>query len=307
MEQQTVSVAKAGVLCSLPARTCILSAANPAGGHYNKGKTVSENLKMCPTILSRFDFAFILLDRADSHLDDLLTAHIQALHGKQSSSPNSSRQTASSSQSTSNNFRFGSKNQSVSADIPLFERLKIEKPADFTPISQEMMQKYIGYARKHCYPLLSSKAAEEIKKFYLELRKTSHGIDSIPVTTRQLEALIRLSQARARVDLSGVVTLEHVKDVLAIFRYTLIDVLRNDEDALQMKRNINGAGMSQATQVKKYLQLLQQQDKTIFTFDDLKDIAVRCGLNRNLGNIIDSLNVQGFLIKKGRDLYKFMN
>lgn len=63
MEQQTVSVAKAGVICMLPARTTVLAAANPAGGHYNKSKTVSENLRMGQALLSRFDLVFILLDQ----------------------------------------------------------------------------------------------------------------------------------------------------------------------------------------------------------------------------------------------------
>ena len=63
MEQQSISLAKAGVVCSLPARTSILAAANPVGGHYNKAKTVSENIKMGPALLSRFDLVFLLLDR----------------------------------------------------------------------------------------------------------------------------------------------------------------------------------------------------------------------------------------------------
>lgn len=65
MEQQCISIAKAGIVCSLPARTSILAAANPVGGHYNKAKTVSENLKMKGPLLSRFDLVFILLDKPD--------------------------------------------------------------------------------------------------------------------------------------------------------------------------------------------------------------------------------------------------
>lgn len=65
MEQQSISIAKAGIVCSLPARTSILAAANPIGGHYNKAKTVSENLKMNSALLSRFDLVFILLDKPD--------------------------------------------------------------------------------------------------------------------------------------------------------------------------------------------------------------------------------------------------
>lgn len=80
MEQQTVSIAKAGVVCSLPARTSILAAANPVGGHYNKSKTVSENLKLGPALLSRFDLVFILLDQPNQHLDQILSEHVLALH-----------------------------------------------------------------------------------------------------------------------------------------------------------------------------------------------------------------------------------
>ena len=65
MEQQMISVCKAGVICSMPARTAVLAAANPVGGHYNRAKTVSENLKLGPALLSRFDLVFILIDKPD--------------------------------------------------------------------------------------------------------------------------------------------------------------------------------------------------------------------------------------------------
>lgn len=63
MEQQSVTVAKSGVLCSLPARTSILAAANPIGGQYDKSKTVTENLNISQPLLSRFDLIFLLLDK----------------------------------------------------------------------------------------------------------------------------------------------------------------------------------------------------------------------------------------------------
>lgn len=303
MEQQSVSVAKAGVLCALPARTCILAAANPSGGHYNKAKTVSENLKVWPTLLSRFDLVFILLDRADKHLDDLLTAHIGALHSKNRLSASKLTQT----QLTQFGLKQNDSVNNAASSAPLIERLRLGNSHNFTPIPHNILQKYIGYAKKFCFPILTREAAAELKKFYLELRKTRQGIDSIPVTTRQLEALIRLTQARARVELAAQATRQHALDVLAIFRYTMVDVLSTDQDTLQMRRNINGSGMSQATQAKKYLQLLQRQNKTIFSFDELMDVASQGGFEQNLRNIIDSLNVQGFLIKRGRDIYKFMN
>jgi DNA helicase MCM8 len=67
MEQQSISIAKAGIVCSLSARTAVLAAANPVGGHYNRAKTVGENLKLPPNLLSRFDLLFVLLDRRGRH------------------------------------------------------------------------------------------------------------------------------------------------------------------------------------------------------------------------------------------------
>ncbi|GFO09466.1 DNA replication licensing factor mcm8 [Plakobranchus ocellatus] len=80
MEQQSISIAKAGIVCSLPARTSIIAAANPVGGHYNKAKTVSENLKMGGALLSRFDLVFIMLDKPDEEMDGVLSEHVMALH-----------------------------------------------------------------------------------------------------------------------------------------------------------------------------------------------------------------------------------
>lgn len=308
MEQQIVSVAKAGVLCALPARTSILAVANPSGGHYDKSKTVSENLKLNPALLSRFDLVFILLDKADARLDDLLTAHVQALHNNRRT--NQTNRTSSSSQLPSHSSMPVHRPQIDETDIPkrsLYERLSPNANEQFNPISHEIMQKYIGYARKNCFPVLSQEAIGELKAFYLDMRKTRPGIDSLPITTRQLEALIRLTQARARLDLCPEATVAHARDVLAIIRYSMVDVMSSDDNTLHVKRNINGAGMSQATQVRKFLQALQYGNKSVITTDELKMVAESIGVQANVNNLIEALNIQGFLIKKGRDIYKFIN
>lgn len=303
MEQQSVSVAKAGVLCALPARTSILAAANPSAGHYDKSKTVAENLKIWPTLLSRFDMVFILLDRADAHLDDLLTKHIQALKANQ----NSSRIDRTRSNFTqAPTFSLSHMNLTPEQlDAPLHERLKMTNQTEFQPLPPEIIRKYILYARKFCFPTLSTEASEELKKFYSEMRTTRRGLDSVPVTTRQLEALIRMTQARARLELAAEATIEHARDVLAILRYTMIDVLSTDHGTLEMKRNINGSGMSHSTKVKRFLQILQGQCKNIFSVPELKDIAGSLGFEMFFNQILDTLNVQGFLIKRGQNLYKF--
>lgn len=303
MEQQSVSVAKAGVLCALPARTSILAAANPAAGHYDKSKTVSENLKIWPTLLSRFDLVFILLDHADAHLDDLLTNHIQTLKANQHKQQiDRSRSNSTQAPSFSTPFQQLTPNQN---DTPLFERLKLTNQLEFQPLSTEIIRKYILYARKFCFPEISEEASEELKNFYMEMRTTRSGVDSVPVTTRQLEALIRMTQARARLELATEATIEHARDVLAILRYTMIDVLSTERGTLKMTRSINGSGMSHSTKVKRVLQLLQQQNKTIFSVPEIKELSASLGFEAYFNQILDTLNVQGFLIKRGTNIYKF--
>lgn len=305
MEQQSVSVAKAGVLCALPARTSILAAANPTNGHYDKSKTVSENLKIWPTLLSRFDLVFILLDRADAHLDDLLTKHVQALRANQNNQRVDRQRAPNFTQAAPSFFMSSNHLTPPENDKPLHERLKVSDPSGFQPLQTEIFRKYILYARKFCFPTLSADATQVLKNFYGEMRTTSRGIDSVPVTTRQLEALIRMTQARARIELAHEATVQHAQDVLAILRYTMIDVLSTDHGTLEMKRNINGSGMSHTTKVKKYLQLLVSQRQDIFTVPELKDHAASLGFETYFNSILDTLNVQGFLIKRGKNIYKF--
>lgn len=305
MEQQTVSVAKAGVLCALPARTTIIAAANPADGHYNKDKTVSENLKIWPTLLSRFDLVFILLDQADAHLDDLLTAHIQALKENQFEPR---VECVRSSLSSTQIPGFSSANQQKLTpdhpDDPLYVRLKLSDHIDFQPLPVDILRKYIMYARKFCFPTISKEACIELKNFYTEMRTTRHGIDSVPVTTRQLEALLRMTQARARLELAKEATVEHARDVLAILRYTMVDVLSTGKGTLKMNRSFNGTGVSHPTKVKRFLIAIQGQMKTVWSTEDLKEVAHSMGFAANYLDIIDSLNAQGFLIKRGSGVYR---
>jgi len=80
MEQQTVSVAKAGIICTLNARTAILAAANPVGSRYNPKLSVVDNIKLPPTLLSRFDLIYLMLDTQTEQGDKNLANHIVSLY-----------------------------------------------------------------------------------------------------------------------------------------------------------------------------------------------------------------------------------
>lgn len=183
MEQQTISIAKAGIVVQLNARSSILAAANPTFGRYVPQRTISENISELPvTIISRFDLIFILVDRPEEARDRDMTEHILRLH----------------------------------------QGLKIEKGSMIDPV---LLKKYLYFVRRHAKPKLSEEASEKIEEFFLEMRGKSEGADSpVPITMRQLEAVIRLSEARAKLALKKEVGKEDVEPVTKLMRSYLMQV-----------------------------------------------------------------------------------
>jgi len=182
MEQHTVSVAKGGIVATLNARTAILAAANPALGRYDPFKTVSENINLPVTILSRFDLIFVLKDVPEKDLDEKMSAHILEIH------------------------RRGSVSQEA-------------------PIPSELLRKYISYA-KNIKPTLTDEAMQRLRAFYLEMRAVTEKIEGSPIaiTARQLESLVRLAEARARIALRKEITAEDAEAAIVIMNKSLEEV-----------------------------------------------------------------------------------
>eukprot|EP00750_Incisomonas_marina_P001173 INCI10966.2.p1 GENE.INCI10966.2~~INCI10966.2.p1 ORF type:complete len:604 (-),score=114.40 INCI10966.2:97-1908(-) len=146
MEQQRISVAKAGIVCSLSARTSVIAAANPRGGHYNRSKTVCENLKMSAPLLSRFDIIFILLDDPAAEQDHFLSEHILSLHSRGGAQHRVSvgyaaRRKRKASAASSAGVGGDSKPS-------LKDRLARAAAQTRDPIPSQLLRKYIAYARK---------------------------------------------------------------------------------------------------------------------------------------------------------------
>jgi len=181
MEQQTVSIAKGGIVATLNARTSILAAANPALGRYDPYRTVAENVPLPVTILSRFDLIFVLRDVPEKELDTKMTEHILDLH------------------------RTG---------VALVE----------APIPPDLFRKYISYA-KNIRPVLTKEALERLKDFYLAMRSASETEGTpIAITARQLESLVRVAEARARIALRKEVLAEDAEASIAIMKRSLEEV-----------------------------------------------------------------------------------
>ena len=307
MEQQSISIAKSGVTCSVPAHTAILAAANPVGGHYNKGKTVSENLKMHPALLSRFDLVFILIDKPDEEVDSRLSNHIMNLHSKSDNHSSKLKITGCNSSANSCNSTLTTSKKSW-----LINKLSVQAGEEIDLLPQEHMRKYIAYARKYVKPKLSSEAAAEIQKFYLKLRQDHHQSDATPITTRQLESLIRLTQARAKLELRQEATAQDALEVIEIMRYSMVDTFSDETDTLDFSRALHGSGMSKGSAKKKLVSALQKfaarSTRNTFTLDEIKQVAMEIGFPiEKFSETVASLNDHGFLLKKSSQTYQLLS
>ncbi|GJP52996.1 hypothetical protein CLOM_g12145 [Closterium sp. NIES-68] len=304
MEQQSVSVAKAGLLANFSARTAVLAAANPVGGHYNRARTLNENLKLSAALLSRFDLIFILLDRPDHHTDQRLSEHVLQMHAGMPSRSKASKRsyhiflTAPS----------ATDNDAPQLDLPLSHRLRLRSSAarDFSPLPPARLRQYIAYARTHVHPRLSEEARAVIKAFYLRLREHSRAMDGPPITARQLESLVRLAEARARVELREEVTEADAQEAVELMGECLLDKLTDEAGNIDAGR---GGSSSKSKESKRFLAALQrtakQAIKTCFSRKELAQLADdMCLRVPDLDGLIDSLNEAGFLLKKGGGLFQ---
>ncbi|XP_059842238.1 DNA helicase MCM8 isoform X1 [Hypanus sabinus] len=303
MEQQSISLAKAGIVCNLPARTSILAAANPVGGHYSKAKTVSENLKMGSALLSRFDLVFILLDTPNEDHDNLISEHVMALHAGKNAVFSGATVSRQSTQDLNGSFLENA------SDRPLSDRLKVSSGENFDPVPHQLLRKYVGYARHYVCPKLSAEAAQVLQEFYLELRRQNQGPDSTPITTRQLESLIRLTEARARLELRETASKCDAEDVVDIMKHSLLDTFSDEFGRLDFQRSQHGSGMSKRSQAKRFVAALnriaERTCRTIFEFNQLKEIAREVQIQvSDFEGFVHSLNDQGYLLKKGARLYQ---
>ncbi|KAL0254216.1 hypothetical protein I308_101597 [Cryptococcus tetragattii IND107] len=186
MEQQTISIAKAGITTILNSRTSVLAAANPVFGRYDDMKSPGENIDFQTTILSRFDMIFIVKDEHNEQRDRTIAKHVMNIH--------MNRQT---------------ENEAVG-------EIDIEK-----------MKRYIGYCKSRCAPNLSGEAAEMLSSHFVSLRKEVAQVErdndersSIPMTVRQLEAIIRISESLAKITLSPRVLPHHVEEAIRLFKFS---------------------------------------------------------------------------------------
>ncbi|XP_043724687.1 DNA replication licensing factor MCM2 [Telopea speciosissima] len=190
MEQQSISISKAGIVTSLQARCSVIAAANPVGGRYDSSKTFSQNVELTDPIVSRFDILCVVKDVVDPVTDEMLAKFVVESHFK--------------SQPKGANMDDKSVSNSIE-DPPASVR-----PVDPEILSQNMLKKYITYAKLHVFPRLHDADLDKLMHVYAELRRESSHGQGVPIAVRHIESMIRMSEAHARMHLRQHVTQEDV-------------------------------------------------------------------------------------------------
>ncbi|KAG7130869.1 DNA replication licensing factor mcm5 like protein [Verticillium longisporum] len=218
MEQQTISIAKAGITTILNARTSVLAAANPIFGRYDDMKTPGENIDFQTTILSRFDMIFIVKDDHTREKDERIAKHVMGIHmgGR------------------------GAEEQ-VEAEIPV-----------------EKMKRYLSYCRSRMAPRLSPEAAEKLSSHFVNIRRQVHASEmeantrsSIPITVRQLEAIIRITESLAKLTLTPIATEQHVDEAIRLFLGSTMEAVNQGSN--QGSRELNEEVGRLETELKRRL------------------------------------------------------
>lgn len=196
MEQQSISISKAGIVTTLQARCAIIAAANPIRGRYNPTIPFQQNVELTEPILSRFDVLCVVKDTVDPVADELLARFVVGSHLR--SHPGFKKE--------KDEMNVGT---SLDADVSYssYSLLWCGYPL-FIPqiISQDLLRKYIMYAREKVRPRLGQIDQEKLAQLFSDLRRESLATGSYPITVRHLESMIRMAEASAKMALR-----EHVR------------------------------------------------------------------------------------------------
>ena len=268
MEQQTVSVSKANIQATLQANTTVLAAANPKLGRFNPAGIIAQQIDLPPTLLSRFDLIFPIKDIPDEKKDNELANHILGL----SQNPHQQEQ----------------------------------------DISSDMLRKFISYVRINYEPKLTDEAKREIEQFYVQMRssaiKDEEIASAIPISARQLEALIRLSEASAKLRLSTSVEVQDTQRAIKFINYYLEEVGRDPETGSFDMDRISGVPSSRRNKMITVLSLItyiakEQKDKSV-AFDILQKEAQDKNISEDeLAELLEALKRSGDIYEPSRNYY----
>ncbi|KIW25967.1 uncharacterized protein PV07_09100 [Cladophialophora immunda] len=255
MEQQTVTIAKAGIHTSLNARCSVIAAANPIFGQYDSNKDPHKNIALPDSLLSRFDLLFIVTDDIDDTRDREVSEHVLRMH--QYRQPGTEEGAPVREQSNQMLGVGVQEDQNANQTSLVYEKFNVVLHSGFMagertrgnkkvqPVSMAFIKKYIQYSKSRCKPVLTEEASEYIVNAYANLRNDELQANkrrTSPMTARTLETLIRLSTAHAKARLSSRVEESDAVAAEEILKFALFrEIAVKDKDGGRTKRRKTGA------------------------------------------------------------------
>jgi len=287
MEQQEISVAKAGINATLKSRCAILAAANPKLGRFDEFLPIHEQINMPPALLSRFDLIFSIIDKPDRTTDTALASHILLAHKAGEVSENIAR------------FK-GSKHSKEERD----ELMKNVLPT----LDPEFLRKYIAYAKRNIFPVMTNDALEVLKNYYVDFRAQSE--ESVTFTPRQLEAFVRLSEASAKLRLSQEVTIDDAKRAIYIIDQYLRRVgLDRETGKFDIDIIATGISHSQHDRMRTIMDVIQRlssesKDGNALRGDIIREAEIEGLESGKVEEALDRLKRQGQIYEPVHGKYK---
>lgn len=263
LEQQTITISKANIQATLRSETTVLAAANPKFGRFDPYEILAKQINLPPALMSRFDLIFPVRDVPNKEKDDKIAGFILNIH-----------------QDTSR--------------------------ADDVELKTDFIKKYIAYAKQQTAPRLSDEALEEIKNYYVKIRNiggdADGGIKSVPITARQLEALVRMSEASAKVRLSKEATKEDAKKAIELLHFTLGQIgLDPETGKLDIDRIATGVTASQRSYivvVKEAINKLEQTEGKVIPEEEIIKECESKGLEESrIEEVLEKLYRTGDIFK----------
>jgi replicative DNA helicase Mcm len=265
MEQGIVSVAKAGMVTKFRARTAVLAAANPKFGRFDPTQPVAPQFALDPALLSRFDLIFPIKDVLDAVRDRKMAEHIIA----------------------------GQRHAMGTAGDTAQEREVL------SPIPIDLFRKYIAYSRRTVFPKLTREAEEKIMDYYVELRRLGEKEKTFPITARQIEGLIRLAEASAKMRLSERVETQDAERAIALMDYVLREVFVDRETGkIDYDVIATGQAKSRTDRMRSILGIISDMEKKmdLVSVSDVVKEAVTSGIEEYYARrLITELMRQGDL------------
>ena len=260
MEQQSISISKAGIVTSLQARCSVIAAANPLKGRYDNTLSFNDNVELTEPILSRFDILCVVKDNIDPIIDDQLSTFVINSHIY--SHPNG----------------YDKKNIIQS-------NLVDENYENKEMLSQEMLKKYIIYARKYISPKLNDINKNKVTKFYSELRKESENAGGISIAVRHLESMLRMAESHAKMSLRDTV---NNYDIDFAIQMLLESFLQSQKYAIfkTLKKKFSHYLHSQEDNITLLISLLTKKAKEqlqyLKYFNHITDITNEVKINKDI-------------------------